>query len=75
VGVGPCGKMMNSEDVVPPLAANMSAAFKKVCGAIGATDPALTELIVIRIVELAKDGVYDIDELSSRSLSSLKLAG
>jgi hypothetical protein len=67
--------MMNSEDVVPPLAANMNAAFKKVRGAIGATDPALTELIVTRIVELAKDGVYDIDELSSRTLSSLKLAG
>jgi hypothetical protein len=56
---------MNSEDVVPPLAANMSAAFKKVRGAIGATDPALTELIVTRIVELAKDGVYDIEELST----------
>jgi hypothetical protein len=75
VGVGLCGKMMNSEDVVPPLAANMSAAFKKVQGAIGATDPALTELIVTRIVELAKDGVYDIEELSSRTLSSLTSAG
>ena len=32
---------MNSEDVVPPLAANMSAAFKKVRGAIGAADPVL----------------------------------
>jgi hypothetical protein len=67
--------MMNSEDVVPPLAANMSLAFKKVRGAIGATDPALTELIVAKIVELAKDGVYDIEELSSRTHSSLKLAG
>ena len=65
---------MSSEDVVPPLAANMSAAFKKVRGAIGATDPALADLIVTRIVELAKDGVYDIEELSSRTLSSLKLA-
>jgi hypothetical protein len=64
--------MMNSEDVVPPLAANMSAAFKKVRAAIGASDPALTELIVTRIVELAKDGVYDIEELSNRTLSSLK---
>jgi hypothetical protein len=59
---------MNSEDVVPPLAANMSAAFKKVRGAIGATDPVLTDLIVTRIVELAKAGVYDIDELSSGTL-------
>jgi hypothetical protein len=75
VGVGLCGKMMNSEDVVPPLAANMSAAFKKVWGAIGASDPVLTDLIVTRIVELAKDGVYDIEELSSRTLSSLKSAG
>jgi hypothetical protein len=64
-----------SSEVVPPLAANMSAAFKKVRGAIGTTDPALAELIVARIVELAKDGVYDIEELSSRTLSSLKLAG
>jgi hypothetical protein len=67
--------MMSSEDVVPPLAANMTAAFKKVWGAIGATDPGLRDLIVTRIVELAKDGVYDIDELSSRTLSSLKPAG
>jgi hypothetical protein len=35
-------------DVAPPLAANMSAAFKKVRGAIGATDPDLAELIVDR---------------------------
>jgi hypothetical protein len=67
--------MMNSEDVVPPLAANMSAAFKKVRGAIGATDPDLAELIVTRIVELAKAGVYDVEELSSRTLASLKSAG
>jgi hypothetical protein len=66
--------MMNSQDVVPPLAANMSAAFKRVRGAIGATDPVLTDLIVTRIVELAKDGVYDIEELPSRTLSSLKSA-
>jgi hypothetical protein len=62
------------EDVVPPLAANMSAAFKKVHGAIGANDPVLRDLIVARIVELANDGVYDVEELSSRTLSSLKLA-
>ncbi len=67
---------MNSEDVVPPLAANMNAAFKKVRGAIGgAADTDLADLIVARIVELAKDGVYDIDELSSRTLRSLKPAG
>ena len=71
---GLCGKMMNT-DVVPPLAANMSAAFKKVRGAIGASDPVLTDLIVTRIVELAKDGVYEIEKLPSRTLSSLKLAG
>ena len=59
-------------DVVPPLAANMNAAFKKVRGTIGDTDPALRDLIATRIVELAKDGVYDIEELSSRTLSSLK---
>jgi hypothetical protein len=61
-----------SADVAPPLAANMNAAFKKVRGAIGGpADPALRDLIVDRIVELAKDGVYDIEELASRTLSSL----
>jgi hypothetical protein len=64
-----------STDVVPPLAANMNAAFKKVRAAIGATDPALRDLIVTRIVELVNDGVYDIEELSSRTLSSLKRVG
>jgi len=43
-------------------------------GAIGASDPVLTDLIVTRVVELAKEGVYDIEGLSSRTLSSLKLA-
>jgi hypothetical protein len=67
---------MNAEDVVPPLAANMNAAFKKVRGAIGgAADPDLADLFMARIVELAEDGVYDIDELSSRTLSSFKPAG
>ncbi len=56
---------------MPPLAANMNAAFKKVQGEIGATDAALADLIVTRIVELAKDGVYDVEELSRRTLSSL----
>ena len=59
-------------DVVPALAANMNAAFKKVRGTIGGADPTVRDLIVDRIVELAKDGVYDIEELSSRTLSSLK---
>jgi hypothetical protein len=71
---GLCEKMMNT-DVVPPLAANMSAAFKKVRGAIGAVDADLADLIVTRIVELAKAGVHDVEELSSRTLSSLKSAG
>ena len=63
-------------DVVPPLATNMNAAFKKVRGAIGApADPALRDLIVERIVELAKDGVYDSEELARRTLSSLKPNG
>jgi hypothetical protein len=38
---------------------------------VPATDD-LRELIVDRIVALAKDGVYDIQELASRTLSSLK---
>jgi hypothetical protein len=51
----------------------MNAAFKKVRGAIGGPDDDdLRELIVDRIVALAKDGAYDIEELSSRALSSLK---
>jgi hypothetical protein len=51
----------------------MNAAFKKVRGAIGGSvDHALRDLIVERIVALAKDGVYDIEELSSRTLSSLR---
>jgi hypothetical protein len=58
--------MMNSEGVVPPLAANMNAAFKKVRGAIGSADLVLADMIVTRIVELAKDGVYNVEQLSSR---------
>jgi hypothetical protein len=65
-------RVMSAEDLVPPLAANMNAAFKKVRGAIGAADPILADLIVTRIVELAKDAVYDVEELSKRTLSSLK---
>jgi hypothetical protein len=60
-------------DVSPPLAANMNTAFKKVRSAIGGPDDdELRELIVDRIVELAVEGVYDIEELSSRALNSLR---
>jgi hypothetical protein len=60
-------------EVAPPLAANMNASFKKVRGALGGPDDHdLRELIVDRIVALAKDGVYDIEELASRTLSSLR---
>jgi hypothetical protein len=41
--------VMSSEDFVPPLAANMDAAFKKVRGAMG-DDPTLGDLIATRIV-------------------------
>jgi hypothetical protein len=52
----------------------MNAAFKKVRGAIG-DDPTLGDLIATRIVELAKLGVYDVEELSRRTLSSLRSLG
>jgi hypothetical protein len=65
---------MTSQDFVPPLAANMNAAFKKVRGAIG-DDPTLGDLIATRIVELAKLGVYDVEELSRRTLNSLRSLG
>ena len=69
-------KQAMSAGVAPSLAANMNAAFKKVRGAIGGSvDTALRDLIVDRIVELAKDGVYDIEELSSRTLHSLNPRG
>jgi hypothetical protein len=63
--------IMSSEEVVPQLAANMSAAFKKVWKTIGATNPGDFDLVMNRIVELAKDGVHDTEELSRRTLSSL----
>jgi hypothetical protein len=63
--------MMSTEEVVPQLAANMNAAFKKVWKIIGATNPDDVDLVVTRIVELAKAGVYDTEELSRRTLSSL----
>jgi hypothetical protein len=43
-------------------------------GPRGATNPGDVDLIVTRIVELAKDGVYDTEELSGRTLSSLNSA-
>jgi hypothetical protein len=66
--------MMSTGEVVPQLAANMNAAFKRVWKIIGATNPGDVDLIVTRIVELAKDGVYDTEELSRRTLSSLNSA-
>jgi hypothetical protein len=66
--------MMSTEEVVPQLAANMNAAFKRVWKIIGATNPGDVDLVVTRIVELAKDGVYDTEELSRRTLSSLNSA-
>jgi hypothetical protein len=63
--------MMSTEEVVPQLAASMNAAFKKVWKIIGATNPGDVDLVVTRIVELAKAGVYDTEELSRRTLSSL----
>jgi hypothetical protein len=63
--------MMSTEEVVPQLAANMNAAFKKVWKIIGATNPGDVDLVVTRIVELAKAGVYDTEELSRRTLSNL----
>ena len=52
----------------------MNAAFKQVWKIIGATNPGDFDLAMNRIVELAKDGVHDTDELSRRTLSSLKPA-
>jgi len=63
---------MSAEEVIPHLAANMSAAFKKVWKIIGATNPGNLDSVATRIVELAKDGVHDTEELSRRTLSSLK---
>ena len=65
---------MNAEDVAPPpRPANMTAAFKKVRGAIGATDPDLADLIVTRIVKLQKLAFAAWKSMSSRTLSSLKV--
>ena len=62
---------MSTEEVIPQLAANMSAAFKKVWMIIGSTNSGDFDLVATRIVELAKDGVHDTEELSRRTLSSL----
>jgi hypothetical protein len=62
---------MSREEVVPQLAANMSAAFKKVWNTVGASNPGDFDLVMNRIVELAKDGIYDTEELSRRTLGSL----
>ena len=66
--------MMGTEGVILQLAANMSAAFKNVWKTIGTTNPGDFDLVMTRIVELAKDGVHDPEELSRRTLSSLKSA-
>jgi hypothetical protein len=62
-------------DTEPELAENMNAAFKTVCRSIGVTKPSqyAAELITTKIVELAKDGVRDPDELSRGALKSLNL--
>ena len=65
---------MSREEVVPQLAANMSAAFKKVWNIVGASNPGDFDLVMNRIVELAKDGIYDTEELSRRTLGSLTSA-
>ena len=65
---------MSREDVVPQLAPNISAAFKAVWKIISATNPGDFDLVASRMVELAKDGVYDTEELSRRTLSSLTSA-
>ena len=65
---------MSTEEVIPQLAANMSAAFKKLWKIIGTTNPGDFDLAMNGIVELAKDGVHDAEELSRRTLSSLTSA-
>ena len=66
---------MSREEVFPQLAANMSAAFKRVWNIIGVTNPGDFDLVMNRIVELAKEGVYDTEELSRRTLSSFNRLG
>jgi hypothetical protein len=59
---------MNREEVFPQLATNMSAAFKNVWKIIGATNPSDFDLVMNS--GACKDGVYDTEELSRRTLSS-----
>ena len=66
---------MSREEVFRQLATNMSAAFKRVWNIIGVTNPGDFDLVMNRIVELAKDGVYDTEELSRRTLSSFNRLG
>jgi hypothetical protein len=47
---------MSTEEVVPQLAANMNAAFKKVWKIIATTNPGDFDLVATRIVELVKNG-------------------
>jgi hypothetical protein len=51
------------------------AAFRTVCRSIGLTSTRhyATELVATKIMEFAKDGVQDPDELSRRVLKDLNL--
>ena len=62
---------MNAKEIIPQLAANMSAAFKMVWKVIGASNSGDFNLVMNKIVELAKEGVHDAEELWHRTLSSL----
>jgi hypothetical protein len=64
---------MNSEDVVPPLAANMSAAFKKVRAAIGASWA--RKRVASMIFDLAMAGETDEKRLATRVLAEFRLEG
>jgi hypothetical protein len=57
------------------LADTMTAAFRTVCRTIGATKagPYATEIVATKIVELAKYGIDDPNELSRRVLKDLHL--
>ena len=57
------------------LAETMTTAFRTVCRTIGATKPGpyATEIVATKIVELAKYGIDDPNELSRRVLKDLHL--
>ena len=57
------------------LAESMTAAFRTVCRSIGTTKtgPYATEIVATKIVELAKYGIDDPNELSRRVLKDLHL--